>query len=277
MTNLADFYQKEYRGGGTIPDYDQYFVRWKENSEAARRQLTGNLNLRYGSSDKETLDLFPAPKSTHTVLFIHGGYWHSMDKDDYSYIASPFVNAGISVAVLNYALCPTVAMATIVDQCRRAVAWLYQHGRNYGVNSERLVITGHSAGGHLTAMMFATDWSAYNIPATAIAGGIALSGLFFLDPFLLISLNEQLKLDQASVTALSPAYLLPQISSPLMAVVGGLESNEFKRQTQSIAAAWPVNCPTAMVIENRHHFDILDELTGLGSPLWQRCAAMLAS
>ena len=145
------------------------------------------------------------------------------------------------------------------------------------MNSERLVITGHSAGGHLTAMMFATDWSAYNIPATAIAGGIALSGLFFLDPFLLISLNEQLKLDQASVTALSPAYLLPHISSPLMAVVGGLESSEFKRQTQSIAAAWPVNCPTTMVIENRHHFNILDEFTDLESPLWQRCAAMLAS
>jgi arylformamidase len=275
MANLADFYEHEYRGGDSIPNYAQYFIDWKENSAAARQQLKCHLNLRYGSGEKETLDLFVAAKSTRLVIFIHGGYWYSMDKDDYSCVAPEFIKAGISVAVLNYALCPLVTIPTIVSQCRQAIAWLYWHARDYGVSAEQLIITGHSAGGHLAAMMFATDWQAYRVRPNAIVGGVTLSGLFLLDPFLLLGLNAELKLDPESVKALSPAYLAPQISTPLIAAVGSLESNEFKRQSQLIRDAWPVNCVATMILADCHHFNILDKFTDLNSAIWQIGKGML--
>ena len=275
MTSPADYYEHEYRGGNTILNYAQYFIDWKQNSAAARHQLNCHLNLRYGSGEKETLDLFVAPKSTHLLIFIHGGYWYSMDKDDYSCIAPEFIRAGISVAVLNYALCPLVTIPTIVDQCRQAIAWLYRHARDYGVSAEQLIITGHSAGGHLAAMMFATDWRAYAVPPDAIVGGVALSGLFFLDPFLLLGLNTDLNLNPEAVKVLSPAYLAPQINAPLIAAVGSLESNEFKRQTQSIKDAWSVNCVATVTLEACHHFNILDKFTDLNSAIWQIGKGML--
>lgn len=275
MATRADFYEREYRGGDTIPNYEQYFIDWKENSTAARQQLNCHLNLEYGPGEKETLDLFVAPKSTRLLIFIHGGYWYSMDKDDYSCIAPEFIKAGISVAVLNYALCPQVTIPTIVVQCRQAIAWLYRYARDYSVSAERLIITGHSAGGHLAAMMFTTAWQAYAVPPNAIVGGVTLSGLFFLDPLLFLGLNTELKLTPESARALSPAYLAPQISAPLIAAVGDLESNEFKRQTQSIGEAWPANCLATVTLEKCHHFNILDSFTDLNSTIWQIGRRML--
>src|SRR4051812_16629997 len=113
MDNLADYYEREYRGTSKpIPNYDQYFIDWLTQSAAARQQFPCYLDLPYGPGEKEKLDLFPAPNSTRLLIFLHGGYWYSMDKQDYSCIAPAFVNAGISVAVPNYALCPDVTMPT---------------------------------------------------------------------------------------------------------------------------------------------------------------------
>ena len=123
----ADFVEREYNLRAAFPDHPQWFARWAADSAAARARLRSRLDLRYGRGPKQTLDLFPAETSgplRGTLLFIHGGYWRALDKDDHSFVAPPFVEQGIDVVVINYDLCPDVSIAHIVEQCREAVGWL---------------------------------------------------------------------------------------------------------------------------------------------------------
>jgi len=278
MTNhTADFYEREYRGGrDRIINYDQYFADWPVWAAETRQTCAYVPDLAYGAGAKETLDLFPAANSTRLLVFIHGGYWHSMDKHDYSWIARSFVAAGISVAVVNYALCPTVTMPTIVDQNRRAIAWLYHHAREHGAGFEKIIVTGHSAGGHLTGMMFATDWAKYGMPAEAIGGGVSLSGLFDLEPLLNLTMNDDyLKMNVPTARELSPIHYAPTVRAPLVVAVGQIESGEFHRQSQMICDAWPNICVGPLDLTDIHHFNILNLFTDLTSAIWQAAPHLL--
>ncbi len=266
--NTPSWHELEYSPRLSVPDAAEYFRRWAEDSYAARQVLKHHANLAYGAGPQETLDLFPAPNSRYLLVFIHGGYWRAFDKDDFSWLAPPLVRAGISVAVLNYALCPAVRLAEITEQCRRAVAWLSREAPRYGVQSPML-ISGHSAGGHLTAEMFATPWEAYGVALGAIAGGIAISGLFDLEPLLQVSVNSDLRLDPASARASSPVYKPPTLRVPLLLAVGALESSEFHRQSQLLHQTWPNNCPDVISLPGLHHFNAPEVLTDLESPVWR--------
>src|SRR5664279_769367 len=167
------FAEREYNLRAAFPDHAEWFARWAADSARARASLRVERDVRYGAGPKQTVDLFPAEKPRGALLFIHGGYWRALDKDDHSFIAPPFVAEGVGVAVVNYDLCPAVRIADIVEECREAVAWLTREGESHGVPARRLIVAGHSAGGHLTAMMFATDWKARGSPAEPIAGGIS--------------------------------------------------------------------------------------------------------
>ncbi len=266
MNQPPDFYDREYNARARVPDHPTYFQRWAEQSAAARQAC--HLDQAYGEGDKETLDLFPAPGSKRLLVFLHGGYWRALDKSDFSWIAPPFVRSGISVAVINYALCPAVTIATITEQCRRAVAWLHHHASEYGAGDQQLIVTGHSAGGHLTAMMFATNWAEHDVPDAAIVGGVALSGLFDLEPLRYTQMNADLRLDEQSARSLSPANLQPQVSAPLIVAVGALESSEFHRQSRLIHDVWSQNCSRPMLLKDCHHFNILDVFTDPNGPIW---------
>ena len=137
-------------------------------------------------------------------MFIHGGYWRALDKADFAFVAPPFVAQGIAVAVVNYDLCPDVSIATIVDECRRAVAWLAREGRAHGAGADRIVVGGHSAGGHLAAMMLATDWRCGRLRARPVAAGVSLSGVHDLAPLVQFSFNADFRLDDAEAARLSP-------------------------------------------------------------------------
>ncbi len=137
-------------------------------------------------------------------MFLHGGYWRMLDKSDFSFVAAPFVARGYAVAVVNYDLCPDVSIATIVDEARRAVAWLAREGAAHGANPDRIVVGGHSAGGHLAAMLFATDWAALGLARDPIAGAVSLSGVHDLAPMVQFSFNADFKLDAAEAARLSP-------------------------------------------------------------------------
>ncbi|HEX9277065.1 MAG TPA: alpha/beta hydrolase [Casimicrobiaceae bacterium] len=273
----AEFVEREYNLRAAFPDHPQWFARWGADSEAARARLEGSLNLRYGSGPRQMIDLFPAAQPRGALLFIHGGYWRALDKRDHSFVAPPLVAQGIGVAVINYDLCPDVSIAHIVDECREAVAWLWREGTRYGVPAERLVVAGHSAGGHLAAMLVATDWSARGSPSE-LAGAVAISGVFDLEPLVQVSFNADLKLDPVRARAVSPIHLRPRSSVPMLVAAGADETSEFIRQSWLLWERWP-ECHSRgrrgpLFVPERHHFSVVSDLGNPASELVRQTLAM---
>jgi len=273
----ADFAEREYNNRAACPDHPEWFARWAAASAAVRLRLAAQLDVRYGSGARQTLDLFPAARPRGALLFIHGGYWRALDKAWHSFIAGPLVGEGIGVAVINYDLCPQVGIARIVAECREAVAWLAREGARHGVPVDRLVLAGNSAGGHLAAMMLATDWAAEGVDPRTIAAAVAISGVFDLEPLLQVSFNSDLGLDAAAARALSPVHLTPAVHVPLQLAVGAGETSEFRRQTQLLWERWPDARPQGstgpLVVPDRHHFSIVSDL---GDPRSGLCARIRA-
>ena len=272
MNLTPDEAERGYNNRAAVPDHPQFFARWAADSARVRSALHCSLDVRYGPGAKETMDLFPAGGRRGLLFFIHGGYWRSLDKSDHSFIAEPFVDHGFDVAVINYDLCPSVDIATITDQCRGALQWIATNARRHGVNHERIVIAGHSAGGHLTAMLHATGWRERGVNPSLIAGGCAISGVYDLEPLLLTSINDDLRLDEDSARALSPAGLCPLIKAPLFLAVGADETSEFIRQTEVMWDAWsdvrPAGVTRPMLIDGIHHFSVLDCFADVSHPLF---------
>src|SRR5262245_14181716 len=171
--------ERGYNNRAAVPDHPRILMEWATRSEVARAKYSPKRDLRYGPNPREILDLFlPNGTARGTFVFIHGGYWRALSKDEHSFVAAPFVEQGLAVAVIDYDLCPAVTVSTIVDECRRALAWVAAEAPRQGAPSENVVVAGHSAGGHLTAMMFATGWAG---PAP-FRGGVTLSGVHDLAP-----------------------------------------------------------------------------------------------
>ena len=246
------------------PDFQDHLDAWAERNAATRGRLDARLDLAYGSSMAETLDVFvPAGASDAPLhVFIHGGYWQSRDKHDFSFVADGLVAAGAIVVVVNYALAPTVGMDEIVRQNRAAVAWTRRHAGDFGGDEERLYVSGHSAGGHLTAMLLATDWPAFDgLPADTVKGGLAISGLYDLEAIRLCYLNEVLGMDAAAAARLSPLDMAPGSGACIVAVGGG-ETDEFLRQSSSFAERWRQAGATLeeLVPPGHNHFTIMNLL-----------------
>lgn len=285
MALAANSAEREYNLRAAFPDHPEWIARWAADSALARSTLRSLRGLRYGTGPKQTIDLFPAEDARGALLFIHGGYWRGLDKDEHSFIAPPFVAAGIGVAIVNYDLCPAVRIGTIVEQCREAVDWLAREGSHHGIPAARMVVAGHSAGGHLTAMMFATDWKArgHNIrgsPSGPIAGGISVSGVFDLVPLVDVSFNAELRLDAASARDLSPLRAEPLVHAPLLLAAGANETPAFIRQSGELWERWPRCRPSgstgALFVPGKHHFGVLGELADPRSELFTRSLDIFA-
>src|SRR3954454_2403705 len=214
------FLSREYNNRELVPDHAQYFARWQQSSAQARSRMSCQLDLAYGSMPGEKLDLFPARKGDGSCfLFIHGGYWRSLDKSDFSFLAPAWVDSGVSLAVVNYDLCPKVTIDEIVRQMLRASRWLWLHAEDFGMDQDRLYVSGHSAGGHLTAMMMCAVFPVFDarLQKDLWKGGLAISGLYDLRPLVGIDwLNGDLRLDEALALRLSPAFLPPATRAPVM-------------------------------------------------------------
>jgi len=264
--------EREYNARAAIPDHPQIFARWAEQGAQVRRRRAGLIDMPYGDDDGERLDFFPTVHRTSPLLvFIHGGYWRSLDKSDFSWIAPPFLDAGVAVAFLNYGLAPRVAVEDMVRQQLKAMAWLHGRAEELGFDRQRIVVGGHSAGGHLTAMMMAAQWPDLDpaLPADLVKGGLAISGLYDLEPLVpLPFINTDLRLDAAAARRLSPVHLPAATSAPLVTAVGALESGEFKRQTQLIRAAWPRNARADIEVDSANHLTVCDVLGDPDSPLF---------
>ena len=261
-----------YNNRELVPEHPQFMARWAEDSARARATMTCYLDRAYGEQPGETIDLFPARKGDGSCLmFIHGGYWRSLDKKDFSFLAPALVDGGISLAVVNYDLCPRVSMEEIVRQMLRASRWLWLNAEEYGMDQDRLYVAGHSAGGHLTAMLMCAVWPAFDraLPKDLWKGGLAISGVYDLRPLLEVEwLNSDLKLDADAALKLSPAFLPPATRAPVMTCVGGDESSEFLRQNALLGSRWRGAFAGDIAASGKHHFSVVDGLADQKSALF---------
>lgn len=235
--------------------------RWAQASALVREHSPCLLDIPYGDGLMERLDLFPTdvPKAP-VLVFIHGGYWRALDKSDHSFIASAFADEGAMVIVPNYSLCPGVAMERIPLQLTQVLAWAWRHAADHGGDPNRIVVVGHSAGGHLATMLSCCDWKAVgaDLPRQLVKGTMSISGLHDLAPIRQVPfLQADLKLDAQAVRRLSPVHF-PAPASPLYALVGAAESEEFRRQNRLIRQAWGRRAvPVCEELPGCNHFDIL--------------------
>jgi len=265
----------QYNNRRRFPDYVDRFKAWADWSRATRETLPARLDIAFGPAASERLDVFPAEgHGAPLYVFIHGGYWYSLDKSDFSYVAEGMRPHGVTTAVNNYALAPAADMDEIVRQNRAALAWLWRNARDLGADPGRIYVTGHSAGGHLAAMLLATDWPAFapGLPADLVKGACAISGLFELEPIRLSYLNRTLKLTPEQAARCAPALQAYPLPAPLFLVVGEDESAEYHGQSEDMAALWRGRgypCDN-LVPEDLDHFAIVDCLIDPDADLVRR-------
>jgi arylformamidase len=273
-------YEAEYNNRARVPEHPEIFARWARDSEFFRADMLksgrAELGLFYGDEPRQYIDLFlpQAGETAPLALFIHGGWWRSLDPSMFSQMARGANAHGIAVAVAGYDLCPNVSIAGIIEQIRRACLFLWQRF------NRRVFIYGHSAGGHLAAAMVATDWpSLYpKAPDALVPAAYSISGVFDLAPLVGISVNQDLRLDAAEARKVSPVFWPLKPDRSFDAVVGGLESSEFKRQSWLIMETWQSAAQTRFEeIPGTNHFTVLDALADPQSAMTARVAELAKS
>jgi arylformamidase len=272
MRQTPEWYDRMYNNRAWVPDFANHLQHWTEQSKAARNQLRGLTDISYGDGPNENLDIFPANLAHAPVMvFLHGGYWRALDKSDQSFIAPSFTREGVCVVVPNYALCPRVTIPDIVMQMVKALTWVWRYISEWGGDPSRIHVVGHSAGGHLAAMMMACQWQRYadDLPADLVKSGLSVSGLFELESVMRSPmLQSDLRLDEAQVLRCSPAWMPTPAQGSFWSVVGALESDEFIRQHVLIQQAWGKACvPVCEALPGLHHFNVLSALAESGSYL----------
>ena len=271
-----------YNLRAAVPEHPAWFERYAATSAAFRARWPGRLDLPYGDSPRQVIDLFLPPSQQTSrpplLVFIHGGYWQAFGPKDFSFVAERFVAAGAAVAMVGYDLAPAVAMDAIVSQVRHAIAWLYRNAGAHGFDPGRICLSGHSAGGHLAAMALATDWqAAFGLPQDLVKGVCAISGVFDLEPIRLCYLNEVLRLDAEQARRNSPVLLPPRARCPVIVTVGERETEAFHRQSGAYAAALRrADLDCALVVQpGLDHFAIIMAMTDATNPAVHAICAQL--
>jgi arylformamidase len=266
-------YEAEYNNRRRVPEYVEINGRWHAASAAYRAVARADLDQRYGPGERHRYDLYlAADPNAPLVVYIHGGYWQRGGREDYAWLAQKLVARGLEVALPSYSLCPDVSVMDIVGELRLFLAALWKK------TGKHPLVTGHSAGGHLTAAMLATDWGKISgVPIDLVRAGVSISGVFGLPPLIDTSLNDLLHLDLETAQAASPMLWPPPARDrTLVAAVGGAESPEFLRQSRDIVAAWKrvgVNCEY-LEVPRANHFTVVEALADPDTPLSAKVAAL---
>lgn len=262
----------QYNARATVPDVDTILKQYAEQSRQARATLPCSIGLAYGDHPDETLDVFPAAHGGPAPVFVyvHGGYWRALGRDDSSSMAPAFTHAGAVVVSIDYSLAPAVTLDRIVDQTRRALAWIHRNIARHGGDPSRLHIGGSSAGGHLCGMLLAGGWQREaGLPVDTVKGALLLSGLYDLTPLVHTHINQWMRMSHDDAVRNSPDRIAPAHGCPILVSYGDNETDEFKRQSDDYLQAWQARGhPGRRVrVPGLNHFDIVLELGRPGSPL----------
>ena len=265
--------EKGYNVRLLVDDFDALIEKWSKWSEDFRANVDYSLNCQYSSGEKDKLDIFRCGKPNAPLfIFIHGGYWQRGDKSVYSFVAESFVSSGIDVALIGYQLCPGTSMTNIVDKIREAIVWIWNNASDYSISRHRINVSGHSAGGHITGMVLATDWSTIsnNLPKDIVKTGIPISGLYQLDPIRETTIADALGLNDEESLALSPHFYKPQTEAPILVTLGGGETPEFHWQTNKFLKRWKnFKAPLDYFAEpDVDHFGVVERLANSESQIF---------
>ena len=279
MRRDAAYYESAYNPRLAVPEYADHFERWRNKSKLARGALSGYLDVPYGPHPMEKLDIFRAKgRSRALLVFIHGGYWRGLDKSDHSFVAAPFVERAVTVALVNYALAPSVHVQDIVLQVLQACAWLYRNGTNFAAPAGKLFVSGHSAGGHLTAISLAALWPKFSpdLPGKVVQGGLSMSGVYDVMPIVYTpSVNVDVRLTPIEAERVSPALMPPATDAPLYTAVGGKEQEGFHHQNKLIREKWKSVAKDDLACPEDNHFTILERLATPDTALFRGAMRML--
>jgi arylformamidase len=253
---------------------------YRDRSLEVYRTLPHERDLCYDAASGQCLDIVPAPRPglKPAFVFIHGGYWRMLSKNESVYLAPTLTARGITLVAPDYTLAPAATLEEIVRQMRAAIAWLHRHGAEHGIDPERIFVGGHSAGGQLTGALVANGWrAAFGLPEDVIKGAMPVSGVFDLEPITRSFVNEWMGLDATRATALSPIHHLPTQPCKMVVAWGGDETSGFHDQSHAWLAAWRGAgfAAAEMMLPGRHHFDIVLDWCDADSAMTRACAAMI--
>lgn len=264
--------ERQYFMRAARPNYEtEDLPGWIAKSDEFVSKNVGRLDLVYGPHARNKLDYFPAESNSESLaLYIHGGYWQRGDKAVYRFLAENFINNGMSVALINYPMCPDVRFSEIVVHVRSAVKWLWAHAEELSFDRDKINVIGHSAGGHLTSELMLTDWKAQDkdLPHQLIRSGVALSGLYDLSPLLYCSENQGLRLDKEEVETASPMNRRPESLRPMLMGYGLKEPPDMHRQTVEFYNKFHPICERMDCLGvDADHMDVVNELADSNSEL----------
>ena len=277
----ADTLHGEYNNRAKVPDFASIVSDWQQRStDAVNTASRAILDLPYGESQRQRLDLFlPEQETPPLHVFIHGGYWQAMDRDVFSFLCSPFNAAGIAFANLEYTLCPRTDLKGIIEEMQTALGWLYRNAGTYGFNRNNIQVSGHSAGGHLAAVLAATDWPALgeDLPATLITSAMPISGIYDLEPLRHIPIGDALDLHQDQIKPLSPVNMPVNTGTCMTITLGAHEGREFHRQAEILSESYRKQGRVIPIrsVATRNHFTILEELAAPGGQLFSMALRMI--
>ena len=269
---------RQYDQRVLVPEANDYIARNRRDSAEVRARLNCRLDVAYGPSPDETLDIFPAGDNTPVVIYVHGGAWTRWSKDENSYQAPVFVNAGVAFVSVNFALAPQVSLDELVDQNRTTVKWIYDHARDFGADPNQIYIWRHSSGAHVVGLLAVSNWAAdLSLPTDVIKGAIAVSGMYDLEPVRLSSRNTYLHLDDAAVERNSTLRNLPDKMPPMIIAYGGQEQIEFQRQSREFAKTLQARGDDCQLFfyNNNNHFEMAQEFANPTSPLTTAAIQMM--
>jgi arylformamidase len=264
----------QYDGAARSPELttlrDARTARIDVLSQRVRTTAVADLDVAYGAHPRERIDIFRTARTGAPLLaFIHGGYWKQRSKSEFAWMAPAFTEAGVAFASIGYPLCPEVRIGEIVRSVRNALIYIAKEAGRHGIDPARIHVAGHSAGGHLTAMMATTDFAALGGPRDLVKSATCVSGLYDLEPLRLVKVNKELRISAEDVDTLSPMRLAPQPHVAIATTVGGEEGEEFLRHTRELTDAWRKRgaAVAEVAAPGFHHFNVLDELGESGKPM----------